>query len=293
MAAFHQIAPGDFDSNEIVDAAGLKNSDFMSLIAQMIFRCTGLSVKFAKRLLLAIAVIYLLPALASAGLWAIREHPQGWRDARWSSSGTLPGAGADQQAAVYIFSAMTGGFKGSVASHAWIVLKKPGAKAYDRYDKVGWGTPIRHNSYAADAYWYSNMPRQVVAIKGAEAEKVIPKIEQAIADYPYGKPGGYRIYPGPNSNTFVAHVLRSVPELGVVLPPDAVGRDYLPNGAFYHLADDWKDASFSLGGLFGVSAGLRSGFEVNFLGLVAGVDFSRPGVKIPGLGYFGVASPDA
>lgn len=88
--------------------------------------------------------------------------------------------------------------------------------------------------------------------------KLIPKIEQAIADYPYGKPGGYRIYPGPNSNTFVAHVLRSVPELGVVLPSDAVGRDYLPNGAFYHVADDWKDASLSLGGLFGISAGARS-----------------------------------
>jgi hypothetical protein len=84
-------------------------------------------------------------------------------------------------------------------------------------------------------------------------------------------------------------VLRSVPELGVVLPPDAVGRDYLPDGAFYHIADDWKDASVSLGGLFGISAGARSGFEVNFLGLVAGIDFGRPGIKIPGLGYFGVA----
>lgn len=261
----------------------------MSLIPQLIFRCTGLSVKFAKRLLLAIAVIYLLPALASAGLWAMKDHPRGWNAARWSSSGMLPPASSDGQAAIYVFSAMTGGFKGSVASHAWVVLKKPGATAYDRYDKVGWGTPIRHNGYAADAYWYSNMPRQVVAIHGAAAEKLIPKIEKAITDYPYGKPGGYRIYPGPNSNTFVAHVLRSVPELGVVLPPDAVGRDYLPDGAFYHIADDWKDASVSLGGLFGVSAGARSGFEVNFLGLVAGIDFGRPGIKIPGLGYFGVA----
>lgn len=256
----------------------------------MIFRCTGLNVKFAKRLLLTIAVIYLLPALASAGLWAMKDHPQGWSKARWSSSGTLPDAKADREAAVYVFSAMTGGFKGSVASHAWIVLKKPGANSYDRYDKVGWGTPIRHNNYAADAYWYSNMPRQVVAIHGKAAEDLIPKIEQAIADYPYGKPGGYRIYPGPNSNTFVAHVLRSVPELGVVLPPDAVGRDYLPNGEFVHVADDWKDGSVSLGGLFGISAGVRSGFEVNFLGLVAGIDFARPGIKVPGLGYFGVAA---
>lgn len=131
------------------------------------------------------------------------------------------------------------------------------------------------------------MPRRVLELHGEEAARLIPKIEKAIEDYPYGEPGGYHIYPGPNSNTFVAHVLRSVPELGVVLPPDAVGRDYLPNGAFIHVADDWKDISLSLGGLLGVSAGVRSGFELNFLGLVAGFDVVNPGIKIPGLGYFG------
>lgn len=245
------------------------------------------SLKFAQGFTLAVFLIYLLPALASAGLWAMKEHPTGYRNARWSSAGILPDASADRPAAIYIYSAMTGGLKGSIASHAWIVTKQEGAPAYQRYDKVGWGSPIRRNAYPPDAYWYSNMPRRVVELHGQEAQRLIPKIEQAIADYPYGKPGGYHIYPGPNSNTFVAHVLRSVPELGVVLPPDAVGRDYLPNGAFFHIADDWKDASFSLGGLLGLSVGLRSGFEVNFLGLVAGFDIVHPGIKIPGLGYFG------
>ncbi|MBB3945079.1 hypothetical protein GGQ73_001004 [Rhizobium skierniewicense] len=246
--------------------------------------------KVAKRLLLAILIIYLLPALASAGLWAIKEHPTGYRNARWSSAGILPEAPANKPAAIYVYSAMTGGLKGSIASHAWIVVKKEGASSYERYDKVGWGTPIRRNAYAPDAYWYSNMPRRVLELHGDEAERLIPKIEQAIANYPYGKPGGYTIYPGPNSNTFVAHVLRQVPELGVVLPPDAVGRDYLPNGEFIHVADDWKDVSLSLGGYLGVSAGARSGFEVNFLGLVAGIDIANPGIKIPGLGYFGTRS---
>ncbi|XUY27410.1 DUF3750 domain-containing protein [Agrobacterium sp. rho-8.1] len=246
--------------------------------------------KVAKRLLLAILIIYLLPALASAGLWAMKEHPTGYRNARWSSAGILPEAPADKPAAIYVYSAMTGGLKGSIASHAWIVVKREGATSYERYDKVGWGTPIRRNAYAPDAYWYSNMPRRVVELHGEDAARLIPKIEQAIADYPYGKPGGYTIYPGPNSNTFVAHVLRLVPELGVVLPPDAVGRDYLPNGEFIHVADDWKDVSLSLGGYFGVSAGVRSGLEVNFLGLVAGIDLQHPGVKIPGLGYFGTRS---
>lgn len=235
-------------------------------------------------------LVYLLPALASAGLWAMKEHPTGYRNARWSSAGLLPEALADRPAAIYVYSAMTGGVKGSIASHAWIVLKPENASSYERYDKVGWGTPIRRNAYAPDAYWYSNMPRKVLELHGEEAERLIPEIKAAIADYPYAKAGGYRIYPGPNSNTFIAHVLRSVPELGVVLPPDAVGRDYLPNGKIVHIADDWKDASLSLGGLFGVSMGARSGIEVNFLGLVAGFDLKNPGIKVPGLGYFGVNS---
>src|SRR6266567_1839912 len=38
--------------------------------------------------------------------------------------------------------------------------------------------------------------------------------------------GDYRIWPGPNSNSFVATILRAVPELAVSLPPNAVGRDF-------------------------------------------------------------------
>jgi hypothetical protein len=225
MAAFNEISSGDFDGNGVVHGFGLKKYEIEIVLSNFSYRCTRPSLKVAKRLLLAILIIYLLPALASAGLWAMKEHPTGYRNARWSSAGILPEAPADKPAAIYVYSAMTGGFKGSVASHAWIVVKREGASSYDRYDKVGWGTPIRRNAYAPDAYWYSNMPRRVVELHGEEAERLIPKIEQAIADYPYGKPGGYHIYPGPNSNTFVAHVLRQVPELGVVLPPDAVGRD--------------------------------------------------------------------
>ncbi len=113
-------------------------------------------------------------------------------------------------------------------------------------------------------------------------------MEGAIAAYPYAEPGGYKIFPGPNSNTFVAFVLRSVPELGAVLPPHAVGRDYLPDGDFVHLDADWRDVHLTLGGLLGLSAGVRSGFELHFLGLVAGLDIANPGIKVPALGRIGL-----
>jgi hypothetical protein len=243
--------------------------------------------KFLLRILSVILLVFVLPTLVSAGLWATREHPRGWRDADWSSTGILPKAEDSPQAAIYVFSAMTGGFKGAIASHAWIVTKAKNGD-YRRYDKVGWGTPIRVNNYPADGLWYSNRPRLVVDIEGAEAERLIPKVEAAIEAYPYGQPGGYRIYPGPNSNTFVAHVLRQVPELGAVLPSDAVGRDYLGERTFYALDSDGRDLHVSLGGLAGFSVGMRSGLEVNFLGLVAGIDLARPALKVPGFGAVGL-----
>lgn len=244
--------------------------------------------KFLRKLFLVFAVVYLLPALASAGLWYLKERPQSWHDADWSSSGILADAAASPQAAIYVFSATTGGMKGAVASHAWIVTKDEGASTYNHYEKVGWGKPIRRNAYPADGRWYSNEPRIVVAVRGEEAKRLIPKIEKAIEAYPYSSPGAYRLWPGPNSNTFVAHVLRSVPELDAVLPPDAVGRDYLPEGKLFHVDADGRDLHATLYGLAGVSAGWRSGLELHFMGLVAGFDVARPGVKIPALGRFGI-----
>jgi hypothetical protein len=244
--------------------------------------------KSLKRLFLTIFIVYLLPTFASAGWWVMQDRPGRWNEAKWSSAGILPQASANEDAAIYIFSATTGGLKGSVASHAWIVTKEKGGETYTRYDKVGWGTPIRRNHRPPDAYWYSNPPQLVTSITGAKAELLIPKIEGAIAAYPYAEPGGYTIWPGPNSNTFVAYVLRTVPELGAVLPPHAVGRDYLPDGDFVHLDSDWRDLHVTLRGLVGFSAGLRSGFEVHFLGLVAGLDFANPGIKIPALGRVGI-----
>ncbi len=249
---------------------------------------TFLSITFLKRLLIAIFMIYLVPTFAAAGLWALRDHPTRWSEANWGSAGLLPKPAASPDAAIYVFSAKTGGLKGAVASHAWIVTKDKGASAYTRYDKVGWGSPIRRNHRPADAYWYSNPPELVASVTGVEAELLIPKVEGAIAAYPYAEPGGYTIWPGPNSNTFVAFVLRAVPELGAVLPPHAVGRDYLPDGQFLSVDPDGRDIHLTVRGLIGLSAGWRSGFEVHFLGLVAGLDVARPGIKIPAIGRIGV-----
>ena len=37
----------------------------------------------------------------------------------------------------------------------------------------------------------------------------------------------YRVWPGPNSNTFVAHLGRAIPELRLAMPSTAIGKDYV------------------------------------------------------------------
>ena len=51
---------------------------------------------------------------------------------------------------------------------------------------------------------------------------------------------------------------------------------------------DGKDVHATLYGLVGVSAGVRSGLELHIMGLVAGLDFSRPAIKIPAIGRIGI-----
>ncbi|MBX9459264.1 MAG: DUF3750 domain-containing protein [Rhizobium sp.] len=230
--------------------------------------------------------VYLVPGLAAAGIWAARERPANWREAKWASSELLPDPAKSREARVTIFAAKTGGMKGAFAVHSWIVLKPKDGARFDRYDVVGWGQPVRRNGYEPDGYWYSNAPQTVWEASGTEAERLIPKIEAAIEAYPHNQRGAYRMWPGPNSNSFVAHILRTVPEIDAVLPPNAVGRDYLSDGGFYHF-DPAGDLNLTLYGLFGISAGMKSGFEMHLFGLVAGVDFRRPAIKIPAFGRIG------
>jgi hypothetical protein len=126
----------------------------------------------------------------------------------------------------------------------------------------------------------------IADIRGAEAEALIPKIDAVVKSYQYGHAGDYRIWPGPNSNTFVATILRAVPEIGATMPPNAVGRDFRPL-PYAGLTDSRTGVEANLWGIVGVKVGWVEGVEVNLLGLVAGFDLCHPALKIPGFGRVG------
>jgi hypothetical protein len=102
--------------------------------------------------------------------------------------------------------------------------------------------------------------------------------------YPYAE--SYRVWPGPNSNTFTAFVLRDAPELRVDLPPTAIGKDYL--GIMpVALTPSGTGGQLSLLGVAGVAAGWEEGLELNLLGLTFGLDPKSLSVKLPLIGSLG------
>jgi Protein of unknown function (DUF3750) len=240
-----------------------------------------------RKVLVLLLLFFIVPLLLHAVLYFRKEHPATYRDADWSSVGMLSPASADREARLLVFTGRTGRWKGIFAVHSWVVFKPENATAWSRYDVVGWGQPLRSNGWAPDGRWFGDTPRVLVDVRGPTAAAMIPKVSAAIAAYSYNNSGDYRIWPGPNSNTFTATVLRALPELETTLPPNAVGKDFRPY-PYVGLTDSRTGVEASLWGILGVKVGWVEGVEFNFFGLVAGVDLRHPGLKLPGFGRLGI-----
>jgi Protein of unknown function (DUF3750) len=235
-----------------------------------------------------IVVVVLLPVAVGATRGFARGWPESWRTADWSSSGLLPQAAAIPSAKVYVLAARTGGWKSIFAEHTSIVMKTAGASEWTRYEVVGWGAPVRRNAYAADARWYGNRPYVVAEFDGAEAEALIPRIVTTVGQYPHSRRGSYTVWPGPNSNTFVAWVVRHTEGFAVELPPVAIGKDYLSAGLGVGGAASGTGFFVSVAGIFGVTLALEEGLEINFFGTALGIDPDDLAVKLPALGKLSV-----
>lgn len=213
----------------------------------------------------------------------------GWRTAARHSAGIAPDpATLAGTAIVQVYAAATYGWRGYFAVHPWIIYKRAGEAAYTRYDVIGWGrgTVVRRNYALPDGLWFGAMPRVLVDHRGAGVEAMIEDIEAAIARYPHADE--YRSYPGPNSNTFLAHIGREVPALRLDLPANAIGKDYRPVSRPLGVSPSGSGLQFSLLGLFGLSVGFEEGLELNLLGLGFGIDLNSPALRLPAIGRVGL-----
>jgi hypothetical protein len=228
-------------------------------------------------------------ALVVAGTQTVRAAD--WRNASHEPVGLAPDPARTPEAVVQVYAARTWGWRGTFGVHTWIAVKHSGAAAFTVYEVVGWRlrwseSAVVASARAPDARWYGSAPELLADKRGPGVDGLIDRIEAAVAAYPYA--AEYTIWPGPNSNTFTAWVLRHVPELEADLPPTAIGKDYLGD-RIVAAAPSGSGVQLSVGGLFGVLASGVEGLEINVLGLSFGFNPFDLSIKLPLVGRIGPA----
>jgi hypothetical protein len=213
----------------------------------------------------------------------------GGPEARRASVGLAPNPASTREPVVQVYAARAVRWRGYFGVHTWVAVKPRDAEVFTIYEVNGWrlrrtGSAVSVDHRAPDARWFGNRPELLADKRGEGVDELIARIEAAVASYPYAET--YRVWPGPNSNTFVAHLLRAAPELRTDLPPTAIGKDYL-GPTFVAWSPSGTGAQVNVFGVLGVLAGLEEGVEVNVLGLTFGVDPMDFSVKLPMAGSLG------
>jgi hypothetical protein len=237
--------------------------------------------------------ILMLPLYAACSTTYLGQSGQlggsDWRTASREPVGLAPDPATTHEAVVQVYAARTINWRGYFGVHTWIAVKPANAAHFTVHEVIGYrlrrtGTVVVSRERAPDGRWFGARPELLRDVRGPGVEALITRIEAAVQRYPYAT--SYHAWPGPNSNTFTAFVLREVPELRVDLPPTAIGKDYLgmmpvawtPSGT---------GGQVNLLGVAGIAAGWEEGLEVNVLGLTFGIDPRSLSIKLPLLGRIG------
>ena len=219
---------------------------------------------------------------------SMQEH----RQKLLSRVNLAPNPAITTEPVLQVYGARCRGWRGFFSLHTWIAVKPAGAKSYTVYEVTPEALMRRRccvsvRKRVPDAHWYGAAPELLADKRGDDVGPLIERIRNAAQEYRYA--GRYLMWPGPNSNTFIAHLARVVPELELQLPCHAIGKDYLWIKSIGRPASG-TGFQFSFFGLFGILISRVEGIELNVLGLSCGVNPFAACVKLPFFGHIG-ASP--
>ena len=238
--------------------------------------------------------LYLLPVgYQVAAYYTGADRNASWWDLRTDSSQQAPDPAATEDAIIQVYAARAVRWRGALGVHTWIATKRSAEDYYTRLEVMGYalrwgGGAVQVRAGQPDRYWYGSKPQLLREIRGGkEVDELIDRIHIAASGYPYDQ--RYSVWPGPNSNTFVAHLAREVEALNLELPVTAIGKDYLPGGGVFATTPSGNGFQVSLWGLAGILIGQEEGIELNLLGLSVGLDVSPFAIKLPAIGRIGFA----
>lgn len=213
-----------------------------------------------------------------------------WKEASRESVNIAPKAEELTEPIFQIYYARAFSWRGIFGIHPWVAWKRTEDKQYTVAQVTSWnirrtGTAVRIEQDLPDRKWFDREPTLLFEVRGKKALTIIEKAEKEIENYPFKNV--YTLWPGPNSNTFVAHLIRQIDEIKIELPPHAVGKDYLANGDMVVASPSNTGLTFSTYGYLGLTIGAQEGIEFNVLGLHFGIDFWTPAFKLPLIGRLG------
>lgn len=208
-----------------------------------------------------------------------------YRTANRQSANLAPNPLTTKEAVIQVYAARAFNWRGLLATHCWIATKLANENEYSVYQVVGWlqyrNLPVVSiQKDLPDRNWFDQAPKVILDIRGSKAQELIAQINQAANSYPYSNQ--YTIWPGPNSNSFIAHIGREVPDLGFVMPSNAIGKDFISKNKFFSRAVSNTGYQISLFGLLGITIAKKEGIEINLLGLVYGIKFAPFKILLPG-----------
>lgn len=171
-------------------------------------------------------VLLLAVLLMSATLWAtslaLEPDPAGPAQA--------PSPDQHRAAIIQVYGANVWGFRGKFAIHTWLATKAQDASDYTIYQVIGWrlrrGRSVVSVSEGNPARpWYGSEPILLHELTGDPAQALIDEIHSAALSYPFADE--YKMWPGPNSNSFTAWLGLEVPEMRLSLPAKAIGKSWM------------------------------------------------------------------
>ena len=169
-------------------------------------------------------MLFIVISIASLWVtsWALEPEPFG--------AARAPDPLDHQDAIIQVYGADVWGFRGNFAIHTWIATKARAASDYQVYQVIGWrlrrgrsvvsiaeGNPARP--------WYGSPAILLHEIRGVAAEALIDQVHDAALSYPFDRE--YKMWPGPNSNSFTAWIGLEVPGLNLDLPVKAIGQSWM------------------------------------------------------------------
>jgi len=164
------------------------------------------------------------------------------------------------------------------ATHSYIDYRESVGSPWYRVEVYNAKSGVVHKKISLASAYAKKRWKERVRILAQSDGSANPDFAEDIRDFVKNYDDSvYQAYPGPNSNTFIEKLMRSVDGVSAMLDHNAIGKEK----GFYLGKTAGGTGVEAQTPMLGLALGMKEGVEVNALGLSGGVNFYPPTLRIP------------